>query len=223
MDGTKCRKVTEDASLQLKDIVLRAEHLLNTKYPNQSFSHFTKFYKSQLIGKGYASFSGRIYQSKLHDDFHTRYSQQLLKNLNVEIGNTDSWIASISRKHRKSFHPYYHTLILCLLGLDNDSVFKVNSMESHPFGKPNWPCLNVVCSKFHRNIIDEVNIRRCKKTKKPIGRFTCSICGFSYTRKGQDKEKVDKYRYTRVLHFGLVWKMELKKLLNEGLSYREVA
>ncbi|MBD7937593.1 MULTISPECIES: TnsD family Tn7-like transposition protein [Bacillaceae] len=222
-DLKRKRKITENNLIHLKDIVLRAEHLLNRKYQNQCFSHFTKFYRYHLMEKGYASYRGQVYQKKLYDDFHTYFSQQVLENLHVKIRQSDSWIANISRKHRKSFHPYYHILMLTFLGLDTNSIFKGNSFESYPFGKPKWPCLNVVCPKYHKKVIDEVTVRICEKTKKPIGRFTCPVCGFSYTRKGQDPEKTGQYRYTRIMDFGPIWNKVLKTLLEEKLSYREIA
>lgn len=207
---------------QLKDIALQAELLLNGHFKNQSFSHFTEFYHHHLIEKGFASFNGQVKQKELHEAFYNFYSEELLKNLYIEVGET-KWLANFSRKHRKSFHPYYHLLMLNFLGLDVDEVFKETSFEQNPFGCPNWPCLNAVCPDYKKNVIKNVTIRRCETTKKPIGRFTCPTCGFSYTRKGKDHNKDDRYKFTRIMDFGFLWEKELQSLLKDGLSYREIA
>ncbi|MEQ2468092.1 TnsD family Tn7-like transposition protein [Niallia sp. Sow4_A1] len=216
------RKITWNNLIQLKNIVLQAEHLLNRKYQNQPFSHFTQFYRYHLIDKDFASFKGQTKQKLLHEAIYNFYSKELLKNLYIEVGDKE-WIANFSRKHRKSFHPYYHLLMLNFLDLDLDAVFKATSFENNPFNNPNWPCLNTTCPDYKENVIPEITIRRCERTKKPIGRFTCPTCGFSYTRKGKDNNKDDRYKFSRIMDFGFLWKRELQTLLNDGLSYREIA
>lgn len=145
-----------------------------------------------------------------------------MKTLYIKPGATQ-WITNFSRKHRKSFHPYYHLLMLNFLDLDVNAAFEETSFEETPFGHPNWPCLNSTCPDYKKNVIPEITIRKCEKTKKPIGRFTCPTCGFSYTRKGKDLNKDDRYKFSRVMDFGFLWKRELQSLLNDGISYREIA
>ncbi|RTR26274.1 transposase [Robertmurraya yapensis] len=221
-DLTKGRRANEDFLQQLKEIIHQAELLLNGRFENQSFSHFTEFYHHHLIEKGFASFKGQVRQKELHVAFNIFYSKELLISLYIDIGNTQ-WLANFFRKHRKSFHPYYHLLMLNFLSLNVDSVFRATSFENNPFGHPNWPCLNALCPDYKESVIKDVTIRRCEKTKKPIGRFTCPTCGFSYTRKGRDQHKEDRYKYTRIMDFGSLWKKELQSLLSDGLSYREIA
>jgi len=221
-DLNRKRKIAENSLIQLKSIVLQAEHLLNRKYQNQPFSHFTQFYRYHLIEKGYASFKGQVKQRALYDAFYNLYSEELLNTLCIEPGATQ-WIANFSRKHRKSFHPYSHLLMLNFLDLNVNAAFEETSFENTPFGHPNWPCLNATCPDYKKNAIPEITIRRCEKTKKPIGRFTCPTCGFSYTRKGMDPNKDDCYKFSRIMDFGFLWKGELQLLLNDGLSYREIA
>lgn len=221
-DLTKGRKANGDILQQLKEITHEAELLLNGRYENQSFSHYTEFYHHYLIEKGFASFKGQVKQKELHQAFCNFYPEELLKCLYIGVGQTQ-WVANFSRKHRKSFHPYYHLMMLNFLGLNLDSVFKVASFENNPLGYPNWPCLNAVCPDYKKSVIKDVTIRRCEKTKKPIGRFTCPTCGFSYTRKGKDHNKEDRYNFTRIMDFGFLWKKELQSLLNDRLSYREIA
>ncbi len=220
-DLTKGRKVKEDILQQLKEIIQQSDHLLNGRFENQSFSRFTEFYRHHLNKKGFASFNGRVKQKELTEAVCNFFSEELLKTLYIEVEKTQ-WIANISRKHRKSFHPYYHLLMLCFLGLDVDELAKETSFENNPFGQPNWPCLNALCPDYMSNIIKDITIRRCEKTKNPIGRFTCCSCGFSYTRKGYAHGEDDCYKYTRVMNLGFLLKQEMQSLLDKGFSYREI-
>lgn len=221
-DLTKGRRANEDFLQQLKEIIHQAELLMNGRFENQSFSHFTEFYHHHLIEKRFASFRGQVKQAELYKAFYDLYPKELLENFYIDIANAQ-WIANLSRKHRKSFHPYYHLLMLNFLGLDVNEMFKKTSFKHNPFGYPNWPCLNTVCPDYMKNVIKDVTIRSCEKTKKPIGRFTCSTCGFSYTRKGKDHNKDDIHKYTRIMDFGFLWRKELQSLLNDEQSYREIA
>ncbi|WP_033827185.1 TnsD family Tn7-like transposition protein [Bacillus andreraoultii] len=205
----------------IKEINFLLNNTLDTHF---SFTHYTEFYRKHLIEKGYASINGYVHQEKLQMDFKEFYSDRFLQDLhcNLQSSGSNSWLSNITRKHRKTFHPYYHVLLLKFLQLSVTDIFQ-NNLPFQPFGLPNWPCLNTVCRHYKKDVIQEITIRSCEKTKKPIGRFTCSICGFSYTRKGVDKADEDRCKYTRVMEFGSVWKDKLRVLLDQGLSYREIA
>nr|WP_283248472.1 TnsD family Tn7-like transposition protein [Bacillus sp. FJAT-49711] len=209
--------------LQLKDILQQAEFLLEGQYESQPYSHYTEFYRYHLVENRFASINGQVKQNELLEAFCGFYSEGLLKSLHIDVGKLDLWIANISRKHRKSFHPYFHILMLKFLQLDVGNVFQTTSFVNAPFGHPNWPCLNFVCPDYKRNIIEEVTVRSCEKTKESIGRFTCPKCGFSYTRKGRDQVQEDRYRYNRIMDFGVTWKKDLHLLLEKELSYRQIA
>jgi len=209
----------DDAILQLYlDFLVQADRLLNGQAEYKTFTHFTEFYRKHLIKKGFASINGKVNQRRLHEAFRDFYSDRFLGSLSIDIKTIDLWLSSITRKHRKSFHPYYHILLLNFLGLDVDDVFRETPTLVDPFGKSKWPCLNRVCPEYKRDVIQKVSIRTCEKTKLPIGRFECPNCGFDYTRKGEDR-----FKYTRIMEFGSLWKKELQSLLGQNLSYREIA
>ena len=205
------------------DFHKQAEILLNKRFGHKTFSHFTEFYRKHLIEKGYANFNGQVNQRKLYDAFISFYSHQFLENLNIDVGSLRLWLESITRKHRKSFHPYYHILMLIFLGLEVADIFMDGSTSVEPFGKQKYPCLNIVCPKYRRDVISNISIRTCEKTKLPIRRLTCSTCGFSYTKKGSEQNQEERYKYTRIMDFGSLWKHELKRLLEQNLSYRAIA
>lgn len=201
----------------------QVEILLNSRFENKTFAYFTAFYRKHMTEKGYASINGEVNQKKLHNAFLAYYPQQFLESLNIDVNSIGLWLQSITRKHRKSFHPYYHILMLIFLGLDVEDIFRDSSISVKPFGEKKYPCLNIVCPEYRKDVISNVSIRTCEKTRLPIGRFTCSICGFSYTRKGSGQNQEERYKYTRIMDFGFLWKQELKLLLAQNLSYRAIA
>lgn len=206
-----------------QDFLIQVDKLINRQAEHKTFAHFTEFYRKHLIEKGFASINGKVDQRRLHEAFRDFYSDRFLECLNIEANSTELWLASITRKHRKSFHPYYHILLLNFLGIDVDDVFRETSTSIEFFGKPKWPCLNRVCPTYKKDVISKVSVRTCEKTKLPIGRFECPNCGFSYTRKGKEQTWEDRYNYTRIMEFGSLWKKELRSLLGQNLSYREIA
>ncbi|MFD1173949.1 TnsD family transposase [Oceanobacillus picturae] len=222
-DFMKASSVDGNVLKQYKPFLSQAKALLNGGFKYISFSYLTDFYRKQSIEAGFSTLNGRVYQKRLLNAFQQYYSDDFLQNINVGLESTELWLASITRKHRKSFHPYHHFLLLNFLGLSVNDVFRETSLEVEPFGKPKWPCLNIVCPNYKKDVIQEVSIRSCERTKQPIGKFSCKHCEFAYTRKGQDRNEEDRFRYTRIMNFGFLWKKELSALLEEKLSYREIA
>ncbi|MEQ2529426.1 TnsD family transposase [Bacillaceae bacterium CLA-AA-H227] len=219
----KANSADDNVLRQYKQFLPQAEGILSGGFKYISFSYLTDFYRKHLIEAGFATLKGRVYQKRLLNAFRNYYSIEFLKNINVGVESTELWLASITRKHRKAFHPYYHILLLNFLGLDVNDVFRETSLEFEPFGKPNWPCLNAVCPGYKKDVIQEVKIRCCETTKQPIGRFCCKNCGFTYTRKGKESKTEDRFIFTRIMDYGFLWKKELRSLLEQKLSNREIA
>jgi transcriptional regulator with XRE-family HTH domain len=205
------------------NFLLQAERLLNSEFSYISFEHYTDFYRKHLIQKGFASNNGRVNQVWLQEAFRSYYPDEFLADLNIDPNSVELWLASITRKHRKSFHPYYHILLLNFLGLHINDVFGETASALNQANHDSWPCLNIVCPDYRRNVINEVSVRTCERTKKPIRRFTCQTCGLSYTRKGIDVQMDDRYKYSRIMDYGSLWKKELQTLSDQKLSHREIA
>jgi transposase-like protein len=205
------------------DFLRQAERLLKGEFIHKSFEHYTDFYRNHLIQKGFASNNGRVNQIWLQEAFRGYYPDEFLADLNIDPKSVELWLASITRKHRKSFHPYYHILLLNFLGLHINDVFGETVLALNQANQDSWPCLNIVCPDYKGNVINEVSVRTCERTKKPIRRFTCPTCGFSYTRKGIDIHTDDQYKYSRIMDYGSLWKKELQTLSDQKLSHREIA
>lgn len=195
--------------------------LLNRQFAHKEIEVFHQIYQSELIGLGLAYYSSRVKQKAWREYFSSMYSQEFLQLCHSELSGHQDWLSLIVQKNRKSFHPIRHLLVMAALNIDIVSFFNENNTPK-PFGNPSWPCLNKVCDYYRFPIINNVSISLADVTKEPVGTFTCSICGFSYTRRGPDKGEEDRFRNTRVKAYGNVWMEKLKDLSNTGIGLREL-
>ncbi|WP_025680626.1 TnsD family Tn7-like transposition protein [Paenibacillus massiliensis] len=122
--------VTDNKMLrQYSCIVNSIEMLLNCKYPNRPLEWFYRYYKNQLIRKGYASEKGRVDYQRVYKDFHDFYAIDLLGILQSLVSGESSWLKLIFQKHRKGFHPIRHLLVMQFLGVTLEDVFYTDQGE----------------------------------------------------------------------------------------------
>jgi hypothetical protein len=184
-------------------------------------------YKYLLRQKGLVTHNGNVKQKDLSDLFHDFYGEKLLKLLQSPISsnNESCWLKTITRKHRKTFHPIRHILLITFLGETLGSInsfSKVIADSIQQFGKGPFPCLNKAASHYKEEIIAKVHVTNCGETRLPIGTFSCE-CGFVYSRKGPDPLGLNKYEIGRVKQYGDVWKNKLNQLIStKSYSYREI-
>ncbi|WP_368901892.1 TnsD family transposase [Oceanobacillus oncorhynchi] len=195
--------------------------LLNQQFSHREMEDFHQIYQSRLIGLGLAYYSGRVKQKAWREYFSSIYSQELLQLCHSELSGHQDWLSLIVQKNRKSFHPMRHLLVMAALDMNITSFFDENNTPK-PFGNPSWPCLNKVCNYYRKPIINNVSVSLTDVAKEPVGTFTCTVCGFSYTRRGPDKGEEDRLRKTRVKVYGDVWTKKLKDLSNTGIGLREL-
>lgn len=184
-------------------------------------------YKLLLSNKGLLTPKGNVRQRELSELFFHFYDDELLKLLQSPINlNSDiCWLKSITRKTRKAFHSVRHILYIIFLGETLDSLNSNNEIINNAaiqFGKGPFPCLNKAATHYKKDIINEVRVTSCTKTKLPIGTFNCN-CGFIYARRGPDPQMLNKYSIGRIKQFGDVWFEKLHQLVGTGLySFREI-
>lgn len=193
------------------------ETLLVAEFPNRPFGWFEQYYLNRLQNLGYASVNGgKVDQERLQQDVLSFFGADFLGRLQSSINGEDHWLNQISRRHRKSFHPIRHLIFLQFLNSDLEDIFY--QKESHkPFGDGPWMCMNPAAEHYETEIINEVTLTACDKTKEPLGTFTCS-CGFIYTRRADD----DPLKISRVKQFGKVWEEECIRLAKAGMGLREI-
>jgi hypothetical protein len=107
-------RFTEKDINDLVEISREVEWLLCNKVNSGKIVDWRKRYTSMLIYRNLASFNGRVKQRDLEQLFKERYSFQLLKSLDSSIDSdlSTNWLSSITRKHRKAFHPIRHILLI---------------------------------------------------------------------------------------------------------------
>ena len=197
------------------------ESLLKNIYLQSMENTIRNKYLELLKQQGYASVNGFLKRDKLYQSFSSKFSDRSLELLQSTIFYEESnWLTMIFQKHRKSFHPIRHLLVMMFLDTDLEHLF--DKVEYNPFGKGPWLCLNVACPNSHKPVITDLAITRCYDTGNPVGTFRCE-CGFVFSRRGPDIKKDDRYRIGTIKDFGHVWKERLVKLVNEDYSLTEIA
>ena len=178
-----------------------------------------------LQKKGMARGKKHVFQRKLAEQFRAFYDDECLKLLQseVEMEGENSWLKAITRKHRKSFHPIRHLLLIRFLGETLESIGSQLHTAYHPFGEGPYPCLNHAASHYKEFVVSDLKITRCTDTGKPVGTFTCN-CGFQYSRRGPDQTEADRFQIGRIKAFGPVWQSRLDELIHvEKHSFRAAA
>ena len=221
---SKATILLEDDELSTKYRILvdNVDKLLNSSHPNRPMEWFANHYVARLKEIGLANVHGHVRQLEFRREFLRYYGEQFLNVMQSSVSDPeDNWLNSIVRKHRKTFHPIRHLLLMQFLGISLDDLFSKEPVYQ-PFGSSQWLCLNPAADHYLQPVVEDMSIRYDSKIKKPIGTFTCS-CGFVYARKGPDISDDDKYRVGRIKVFGAVWDRKLGELLKEDLSLREIA
>ncbi|HDX9630590.1 TPA: TnsD family transposase [Bacillus cereus] len=225
-ENTANKKKLLEVNERDKEVLLTyakyVEELLNSNYQQQNQVQLQQQYVSKLKERGLASFSGRVRRKDLYHSFCKTYSGSLLELLqsNINFDETD-WLTMIFQRHRKSFHPIRHLLIMIFLGDALRNYFEKGETYE-PFGSGPWCCLNVACKDYMKSVVKNLVITRCYDTKRPVGTFTCH-CGFVYSRRGPDTITEDKYKIGRIKDFGDVWKNKLKVLIRDGGTLTGIA
>ena len=194
------------------------EALLTQRFPHRPLDWFHRHYEAKLRQKHYASFiSGKVDQTRLRQDFVRYYGEEFLERLQSSLRGDNNWLAAMVRKHRRSFHPLRHLLLMNFLDISLEEMFYQDE-QYKPFGNGPWICLNPAAEHYQQKVITDLTVSTCEKTKGVIGTFSCS-CGFVYTRRAGES---DPNKISRVKQYGEVWERECLRLANEGLSLREI-
>ncbi|MDZ8257985.1 TnsD family transposase [Nostoc sp. ChiQUE01b] len=198
--------------------------LINNNLFSRELEWFQRKYIALLIEKDFATANRRVNQKRLVDSFLFFYGAEMLEAVNsmVNYENEQNWLFSIVRKHRKSFHPIRHLLLIRFLTNSIEEFFNTD-YEYKPFGEGSWLCLNAAVDHYLKPVITNLVVTHCLNNKKPLGTFSCS-CGMVYCRTGPDKTDEDKLRIGKVLTYGQFWEQKLKQLIEiQKLGLRETA
>lgn len=110
-------------------LINNSRYLLNDFYVHKNKEFFRDYYINKLVMLGIADGKHKVNQDILHKRFIQFYGHKYLQLLgcDVSVGDNNSWLTKITRKHRTFFHTLYHLLIIDFLGIDIKELF--NSRE----------------------------------------------------------------------------------------------
>lgn len=92
------------------------------------------------------------------EQFTLFYGEEFLEAMqsSVDILSESCWLKSITRKHRKSFHPIRHLLLIYFLGEEIDTFYQYAHKEYKPFGEGPYFCLNPAAKHYKQRVIPNV-------------------------------------------------------------------
>ena len=218
--NTEYSERTQEILLNLARDVQR---LLDNPQVPRPLNWYYQQYINLLMSKGIATASKRVNQKKLFDEFLFFYGRDVLNHLksNIDASNSN-WLCSIVRKHRKSFHPIHHILMMRFLCGSTQKFFEQSLSESEykPFGNAPWICFNGAVDHYLQPVIQDLKLSHCLDNKKPLGTFTCR-CGMVYSRTASQS---DDYKPNRIITYGEKWHQKLQNLVeHKSLGLRATA
>jgi Tn7-like transposition protein D/TniQ len=220
----QCDAYSDRTKQQLQTIATDIWWLLNRNLAAHTPDYFQEQYRSLLIDREYANSNGRVRRVRLDRDFRLFYDREMLALLDSSLAeNSDvHWLFDLLCKHRKSFHPIRHLLLIRFLTGSVDRFF-TTKYQYQPFGKAPWICLNPTANHYRQPVITNLKISHCLENKQPLGVFSCD-CGMIYCRTGPDESEEDLYKIGKIIEFGELWQQKLRELVEQQkLGLRAVA
>ncbi len=199
--------------------------LLDNPQAPRPLNWYYEQYMNLLMFKNIATASKRVNRKKLFDRFVFFYGQDILDYLSSSVTlDSSNWLSNIVRKHRKSFHPIRHILMMRFLCGSVEEFFEQTSISIYkPFGDTPWICFNGAVDHYLQPVIRHLELSHCLDNKKPLGTFTCS-CGMVYSRTILKSSNLDNYKPNRIISYGEQWYKKLQDLVeNEKLGLRATA
>lgn len=222
----KLRRVTYQSNTfkQLVGLAQDVEWLLNNAVTAEDNASLLGRYKSLLIGGRLATTTGRVMQAELIRCFSSFFGSEFLKLLDSDVSyeSESNWLSNIVRKHRKTFHPLRHLLLMRFLGHPVTSFF---ALETHfkPFGVGPWRCFNGAAKHYLQLVITQVQVTWSRDSRKALGTLSCS-CGFSYSTTDPHLPTAMQFKFGKVKTFGKMWERKLRWLVEvRKFGLRETA
>lgn len=177
---------------------------------------------NRLIEKGYLTVNGFKYLKKVCEAFKEYYSEEFLNYIgyNFETYFAQNWLTTFFRSC--SSDPLKSILFIRFLFGSFEAFYKYPSYEFSVFKKGPYPCLNSICPNYNKLVIENIT-KTCKVKATQIATFKCTHCGFTYCRRGPDRNDSDIYRKTAIKNRGHLWESKLKECINNDLSLRAIS
>lgn len=100
-------------------------YLMENKLKNYELNYFRDIYIQRLREIGLAD-NREVFQDELLIRFKSYWGEEFLDSINCNFDSSkiSNWVTTITRKHRKGFHPIQHILFIRFLGLDIKKIFE---------------------------------------------------------------------------------------------------
>lgn len=122
-------KILEEIDSQIinfqEKLIDNYRYLLDCIYKHKNKSFYRDYYISKLVVMGIADGRHKVNPNILHQRFIDYYGHDYLSKIGCDltIGDNNSWLTKITRKHRTFFHPLYHSLLIDFLEIDIKELF----------------------------------------------------------------------------------------------------
>ncbi|CAI3538468.1 TnsD family Tn7-like transposition protein [Clostridium neonatale] len=227
MEGTYNKKRINFLRISIKDLKLNpkyekdseinnvliivaesCQYILNNNIKNINYNDIMQRYKEILKDKEFLTVNKRVRQKKLILYLNEYYSNKILNIFDSKLNDKESnWLKIMLRNSKEFVHPIRHILFIICIYTDIKSF--INFKENN--SKYIWPCLNKICKYYKENIITDIIITSDYKSRKPVGTAECPYCGFKYSRKIMDNNRINEFG--RVKDFGHLWCEKLIEIL----------
>jgi hypothetical protein len=189
----------------------------NTAAPG--LSEINLGYRRLLQANNFVTAKGHIRLNLLRQKFAETCSAEKLKQFGCELydGGDGGWLGRLLREKEQGVAPLRHLLVMAMLGVSAEEFFGRLSVKAGEISdQPRFPCLNLVCPQFRKNVISGFETK--SERKGPAHMFACPECGHISSR------STDGLAILRVVKFGDLWEQHLKTGWDdESQSLRKVA
>lgn len=212
---------------QYKDFYIKLakdiDYVLNGYLKGYNINTIREKYLTKLQVDWYVIFDGNIHMRDILERFNKFYPKEFLEHLEsyIDVGKRKSWVSLMLTKSNNFINPIRHLLFINFL-FGGVEEFINYSEVCKPFGDGLWMCLNSICEKHGKLVINEIKYRKFRN--KPVGIFKCPSCGFTYSRVGPDVLESDINRLGKIEDYGELWYSKLYEMITtKGYSMRRIA
>ncbi|NOU62818.1 hypothetical protein GC096_01990 [Paenibacillus sp. LMG 31461] len=176
-----------------------------------------------LAKLGYIEFKGAILKSKVIEDMVAFFGKDLLHKYGINKDDLleRTTIGKLFTPNNVYINIYLYLFLIKFLIGDFKKLIVCNFEYSTklPFDKGPWLCMNKICPSHNLPVINE-----CIRTVKQhiYGRFTCTICGYSYVQRFESYKDNSAKKF-KIVDFGFLWRETVTKMLSENRSLQSIS
>lgn len=221
LDGAKELKIPDNFKSKFLDIADDISYIFDANLTGWNVDITKDKICNMMMNKGYVSINGLTYQKNFSENFKEYYTEEFLNYIdyNFDIDENDSWLRHATTRKKTIADPVKYLLVIKYLFGSFKNFHEYKDSYSIFNTKP-YPCLNKVCPNYNKLVINDYSL--CNSHNHPLATFKCEYCGFTYSRRGPDKDYNDIYIRTYVKDYGHIWIEKLEEYSSQGYSLRKM-